>query len=279
MSKRKKALIFSTLLLSAVALAQNPGVIKKPAEIIRGVWSQLGSTQNSCKGEFDYHPNGGPRIFACHLWSKLSFQEFSKMAGVPIFLSGPHSSAGLDLKDSKNFGRYNPAFVRWAIDNLIPGAEDKAFKLATQPLYEKFIRPLAISFFVTYKKIQREPACFDREVKRYQEYLAGIIKEQPYEQYFFVMNDSFCLNPQGSFDYFHKRGFDGGHNGNVDKSTFSWWIRRSLDGTKELWFKGLEKLLQTYDQKLLSAYSKEAPKTLKPTEQIPKPLTPSKSKL
>lgn len=228
------------------------------AEAVRAVWSGLGQTTNTCPDTFDYFPNGGPRIFACHVASSLPYERLVELAGMKVFLDGPHTAAGADLTAERSFGRYNPAFVRWAVDHLVPGADDAAFRVATQPLYDSFVKPLATAFWLTWRKAQAEPRCFEREVDQYTSFLAGKqVSEMPYERYFFFMNDKFCTNPAGGFAFFHGRGFDGGANGNVIKTTTAWWIRRSIDGTANEWARGLKKLLRTYDMGLLTGQTRK----------------------
>jgi len=249
-------------MLVALAVAAG-GRVPPGRSTVKDVWRNLDRTRNTCREEFDYHPDGGMRIFACHLRSLITYKRLQKLAGTRIFLDGPHTRGHLDLEARRSFGRYNPAFVRWAVDNLIPAADNVAFRQRTQPLYDRYVRPLAAIFLVTYQKTRAEPGCFEREVERYTDFLRGAkgprVSDMPYERYFYFMNKRFCEKPDGGFDYFVDRGFDGRVSGNVVKTCVAWWIRRTIDGTAFEWFRGLQKLIRTYDPELLDPPSPKDP--------------------
>lgn len=220
--------------------------------LVRDTWQRLDQTVNTCPDHYDYHPDGGMRIFACHLFSLVPYAQFRKQAGMPIFVSGPHSPAALALDSAHEFGHYSPAFVRWLGEHAVPGADEPGFRRATQPLYDQYVKPLATTFYVTYQKARAEPDCFEREERKFRRLLkARKLPRDYYEKYFYFMNPLFCGNPDGGFDYFHKRGFDGGHDGNVVKTCVGFWLRRSLDGTADDFHRGLEKLLRAYDPAVL----------------------------
>ena len=221
-------------------------------ELAREVWTHLHRTQNTCPDVFDYHPNGGMRIFACHLRSLISLEAVQRASGLDVFVAGPHSNAQLTLDSPDSFGHYNPAFVRWMADNLIPASRDSALRETTQAHFDQYVRPLARIFLATYRKLQREPDCFRRERERYVNAMQrGQLSYEFRERYFFFMNDEFCARPDDE-DYFFKHGFDGGYSGNVTKTCVGFWIRRSLDGTDEEFYRGLTRLLTTYDPESLA---------------------------
>jgi len=273
--RQQLSVVAALAALTALALparAEFPASSGEPAEQevaaptfandpIRSLWAGLSQTDNTCEGTFDYHPGGGMRIFACHMASRLSYAKLRALSGVEVFLDGPHKGKQLRLDAKRSFGRYNPAFVRWAIAHLIPAADDAAFRVATQPLYDRFVKPLATAYYLTWRKAQVEPRCFEREVERYTRFLAGRDDaEMPYERYFFFMNKHFCENPDGGFEFFHRRGFDEDTNGNVIKTAAAWWMRRTIDGTAKDWARGLTKLIRTYDMGLLQGRARQAPR-------------------
>ena len=79
----------------------------------------------------------------------------------------------------------------------------------------------------------------------------GKLEPYDYDKYFYFMNDNFFVN--SNEDYLMNHGFDGGWNGNVVKTAVAFWIRRSIDGTSEEFYKGLDKLLNTYDKDFLES--------------------------
>jgi hypothetical protein len=223
------------------------------ASKIREVWLKLDKTKNACD-EFDYFPDGGMRNFACHLMSLTSLEFLQEASGLIMFNGGPHQGARLKLDHRYQFGHYNPDFVLWMVDHLVPGAEDAALRRVTQAHYDKYIKPLARIFYATWKKAQEEPQCFRREVERYRAMMEKeTLPEMYYERFFFFMNPDFCTHADKGFDYFYKHGFDGGYSGNVVKTCAAFWMRRTIDGTADEFSRGLLKLIKAYDPGLLKA--------------------------
>jgi hypothetical protein len=225
-----------------------------PAEVEQA-WLGLPASKDDC-GQFDYFPDGGMRNFHCHVRATLGYKRIQELAGVAAFRKGPHSREALGLSSSDSFGYYNPAFVRWLGDHLIPGPRLRA---QTQPIYDKVVRPLARTFYAAHRKLHSDAKYLAKEKARY----LGLIKRGhvppgDYERYFFFMNPRFLHNPDGGFSYFHRRGFDGGVNGNVVKTCVAFWIRRSIDGTDGEFLAGLERLLSAYDARFLERARKGA---------------------
>ena len=220
---------------------------------IRDVWIKLDKTKNACD-EFDYFPDGGMRIFACHLKSLTYLEFLQEASGLIMFNQGPHKGIRLKLDHRHQIGRYNPDFVRWMVEHLVPGAEDVSLRKATQAHYDKYAKPLATIFYATWQKARKQPECFRREVERYRSLMEQKkLPEMYYERFFFWMNPDFCTHADKGFEYFYKHGFDGGYSGNVVKTCIAFWIRRTIDGTADEFYRGLLKLLKTYDPGLLEA--------------------------
>lgn len=197
---------------------------------------------------YDYHPNGGLQSLWCHRAPALEFADLGALARVPVFLSGPHTTDTLDLNSPNSFGHYNPAFVQFLIDHTVSERGSVAQR-ATQPAYDRHLKPLAQIFWLTLGKIKAEPACFEREKKAYQRAIqrkaAGY-----YERWFYFMNPAFCGKVQRTERYLMDHGFDGGVDGNVTKTVVGFWLRRSMDGTFDAFATGLQKLVRAYDPEL-----------------------------
>jgi len=240
------------------ALAADPpsdvGSEHEPEPTARDIWGLLGSSSNRCPELFDYHPDGGMRIFACHMASWMSLEALQKAAGVPIFLSGPHAAGKLELSSTSSFGHYNPAFVGWASQALIPGARDSAFRERTQAEYVAIVRPLARTHYQVWQKLHA-PAnadCVAAELDQYRAVMAGAKTDswgEHYERWYHFMEPGFC----GSRTSLDDLSGAGGHNGNVVKTVVGFWLRRSLDGTAQAWHDALVRLLQAYDGRWLAS--------------------------
>lgn len=219
----------------------------EPLKIVKDVWHGLPSSKSTCK-EHDYFPDGGMRNFYCHVKAQVDYAKIQQLAGVSAFVKGPHTKEMLDLSNPTSFGHYNKDFVRWLSERLVPGGRSSRFREQTQSIYDRYVRPLARIFHVTYRKLGSNPAYLEREKTRYLKLIAANnLPAGYYEKYFYFMNPGFFKKPEGGFSYFTGRGFDGGVNGNVVKTCVAFWIRRSIDGTDKEFFAGLQKLLRAYD--------------------------------
>ncbi len=218
-------------------------------DMIRRAWLAVPTTKNACEEhkDYDYFPKGGMQAFACHLLSFAPYKVLSELSGMDVFLKGPHTNEKLNFSSKNSFGYYNPEFVKWMVDNAVPAAKDAAFRKATQWIYDKYVAELAEIFYLTYQKILKEPECFERQKKEFQILLdTDSLQWAYYTKYFFFMNDKFCENPDGGFSFFYKNGFDKGVNGAVVATSFMFWVRRSIDGTMDEFYRGLVKLRETY---------------------------------
>ncbi len=252
-------------MLAALMILLSPAAAD--SSVWKDVWINLAQTENRC-GTFDYHPNGGMRIFYCHMLSQVSYAAFVESAPNPIFLSGPHSSAALDLDNPTTFGHYNPAFVSWLGEHLVPAVADPAFRAQTQGLYDTYVAPLARIHHQTYTKLHdpKNAACTARERTLYERFIQDGEARGYYERWFFYMNPSFCERADDS-NWFFGNGFDGGVSGNVAKTTVGFWLRRSIDGTDAAFHAALIGLLETYDAGWLSTARRATP----PSARTPPP--------
>lgn len=222
---------------------------------IRSIWLSLPESRSNCRS-FDYFPDGGLRNFACHVGEQGRLDELADAAGMPVFRAGPHEGGFLDLDNDRDFGRYNPDFVRWLSEAALPAADDEAFRRRTQPIWDRFVAPLARVHLATYRKWEREPELLRSERERYEAMLNGEgVPPYDYERYFYFLNSGFADNPEGGYDYFSDRGFDGGRfDGNVIKTAAAFWLRRHIDGTADEFYTGLKRAFAIYEPEALRDY-------------------------
>jgi hypothetical protein len=221
------------LILLSFALAAKKA---DPGFDARGVWMGIAETSNTCD-QYDYFPSGGMRIFACHAAALMTYEELGR--GAPrIWKKGPHTQTELDLDNATEFGHYDPDFVRWAGDALIPAAKDPAFAVRTQTIYDTTMRERARIAWLTWVKLKAEPGCAEQELKGYK---AAIAKgeEYYYGRWYFFHDPNFCTGGP-------KNG-DGGVDGNVADTFVAFWLRRTMDDTADLWAANLSRLLAIYD--------------------------------
>jgi hypothetical protein len=215
--------------------------------------------------EFDYFPHGGIRSFWCHRPEAVTIAAIRAAAGTEIFASGPHTHEELRLERATDFGHYDPAFVRWLVDNVGPSPRGSALQIATQREYDIAARPLVDVFWKTHLKIGRDAACFAREKALYEVAIAKkTLPPDYFERWFFFMNPFFCDRAaRGNKDdqFYFDNAFDGGVDGNVTKTVVGFWLRRAIDGTIGTFAEGLKNVVAAYEPELLALGSR-APDTL-----------------
>jgi ankyrin repeat protein len=186
--------------------------------IIRSVWLDL---DKALSQPAYYELNIG------HVYKRvsrlISISKLSDLSGMDIYIKGPHLKDRLNLHIHSSFGHYNKEFVVWMKDNLIPGADDKRFRSVTRSLYNKYLRDLALHLYRLYVKMQKYP---DEIRKAREMYLEAMAKGKAFS---YISNGI-------RWDNF--------------------WLRRSLDGTDREFFRGLEKLLITYDKAIIKNLKK-----------------------
>jgi hypothetical protein len=220
--------------------------------------------ETGCTGQFDYFPKGGIQNLWCHRPLDFAFRALEADAKVPVFVSGPHGRETLKLDDANDFGHYDPAFVRWLKDTVVPTRDDE-FRQRSQPMFDSAATSLVTTFLRVRNKIRAERPCFDREAAAYSAALAThTLPRDYYERWFYFLNPQFCaheaaaaqtrkprakhssLLPEPELAWYSPRGFDGGGDGNVTKTVTGFWIRRSLDGTFEAFSELLDKVVTAY---------------------------------
>ena len=217
---------------------------------VRQAWQSLYKAKYTPDEEncyFDYGP-GGMRNLACYLVSVIKYQDLVSWAGMAPFKSGPHTATALDLHNPYDFGRYNPEFIRWMADNLIPAEKDESFRWVTQPVYNKLFRDTARAYYLAWVEAKSKAGWLDREARRLEE----DINNEVLDEYWFLQYEPLAeaqIEQLFNGDYYFM---------NVGACASAFWIRRHTDGTDEEFAKGLTRLLKTYDGQFLDSAAKAA---------------------
>ena len=114
---------------------------------------------------FDYGPKGMRNLY-CYLVSNFPYQKLVALSGLEPFVKGPHTSAELDLDNTGDFGHYNPKFVTWMKDHLIPADRDDKFKWATEPIYARYLQKTARAYCLAYEIVFSNPELLKQEEKK-----------------------------------------------------------------------------------------------------------------
>jgi len=93
---------------------------------------------------------GGVRLLYCEVSRYMDMNRLQELSDLKIFLQGPHGR--VPNWKSNTFGHYNPKFVEWARDNLLPQKSD-----APQKVYDAFMKRTARVYLITYVRLQKNP--------------------------------------------------------------------------------------------------------------------------
>ena len=166
----------------------------------------------------------------------LNLSQLEKVSGHKIYLAGPHKEGQLNLNARSDFGHYNPKFLEWCKVHGIPGLKDAKLRKELQPLYDKFLRSRARSFYAAHKNLHTNPKRLQRALDKYNDLMAA---EKPaFAMQEFFRSDSDRMEQSG-LDWFET---------NV---AHVFWLRRTFDGSAKACHSLVVALLQAHDAKWL----------------------------
>ena len=135
-----------------------------------------------------------------------------------IFLSGPHENE-MNFY-STSFGKYNPKIIAKIYKELKQIFKDKNFRDETQELYNRQLKNYLRTYYMSYPIAANNPDyMYDYNQERFREF-AEAIEDKGYNVY----------------EGFTCPGF---------------WVRRSIDGTSNDFFKLLKLIMYNYDKTFL----------------------------
>lgn len=220
--------------------------------------------------------NEGFRYLYCKVRRVVSFEKVQSIAGVKIFLHGGPHDKGLNLNDSNQFGRYNPQFLTWLNDYIIPQDRgDTLFKKLCDNVYINNIGPVARALYHSHEILFADPETYHAFEQRYKTVGNDYLKSQPKEVRFGGEPIAFATI-KSDYQKALEQGKPVGWGSEEDiGEKFRWlsdylttvsnddwfltnnaggfWVRRSIDGTEAQIFQLLIKLLKTFEPEVLSA--------------------------
>lgn len=250
------------VLLVAAALALAAGCAgSRPAGdgALLDVWAGLDAAASSVDGRVPevcgetygtWFADFGVRGLACLATEVVPAAALAARPPVAPFVRGPHVVADgrLDLTAPRDFGAYDPAFVRWLAGAAIPRSETAV--ALTRPVYERRVARLARVYWLTRKDLAA--GGFPARVPpgtpaAYAAFLGGAPAPEGarYGEGFsvFAFSDlSEAIAP--------RLGMPVGNVWEVTyeaNTAYGFWLRRRADGTEGLWRDGLRTLLARYD--------------------------------
>ncbi len=219
--------------------AKNVAEQQKTTEIIKSAWNSLGEVKlDECNTTLGKQ---GIRSLYCNVKRFIDYKRLKELSGLPVFIKGPHSNYSLNFQ-SQDFGYYNKDFVLWLRENFIPAVQDKEFKDQSQELYNINLKNTARVFYVTHEVLTANPTVFQQEKTFYLQLIMNRTLPDSYiEQRFGNLSNylqDLGYKAQDTYPY-------------TTNSAFGFWMRRSIDGTEEEFFRLLEELMNTYDAQFL----------------------------
>jgi len=225
-----------------------PVIIGQPLtgvpEVLRRAFSQLpelakSTPQKEYRALNTWLPERGLRGLYAKVRKGAGLAVLENLSGVKIFLKGPHKKGKLKLDAKADFGRYNPAFVRWLATHGIPGQQNPLARRQLQSVYDKYIRRTARGFFVAHQNFISQP----RRMKQVQTRYLELLDRQKDAGDF--LQETFRVDT----DRYEKSGHDW-YEVNV---AHGFWVRRAIDGTIDEFQIALTRLLETYDSAWIEA--------------------------
>lgn len=160
---------------------------------------------------------------------------FSKLAKEPVFKKMLGGSFGTFLWKNNDFNRWNPEFIKWGIANCIPDPDLKIGSVTCKEIYDKvffrFFRILA----ETHRYLDRENR-FAKEAAVYQE----AMRVKKFEALAWLE-----ARYGGLFQHYT---VDGAYGPFTPAMALGFWLRRELDGTRDLFRSGLDLFMHYYDR-------------------------------
>jgi hypothetical protein len=220
----------------AEILAQNETT--NSLKIIEETWRNFGQLyadpNQQCLEEKTSIPKMGLRGLYCHLKPKISYQKLQQLAGMPIFLKGPHSESKLNLDAQYEFGYYNPEFVQWFNNEVVSNlTQNLELVKITQPVYDQYLKNQVRSYYLVYLVINSSPRLREAQKLKYLELIeTKTLPEMYLQEQFREFADEFASKDFNWYETNTAGGF---------------WIRRSIDETDQYFIAILEQLIEAYD--------------------------------
>ena len=244
-----------------------------PKVLVQSILEKVQPDGFDCKTWLD----SGFRHAYCSIRNVVSFEKVQSIAGFSIFRPGGPHDKELDLGDPYRFGHYNPEFLDWLDDYIIPqrGANDVRFNQLTRLVYETQIGPVARALYHSHEILFADPETFGGFEQRYrivkEDYLERLRRRETIEGRFDGDPKAFATikadyhrrleqrtDPRNAFqlqedfrwlsDYLATDKDDDWYLANT---AGGFWVRRSIDGTEAQIFRLLTKFLQTFDAKVV----------------------------
>ena len=175
-------------------------------------WEELYSERNN------YWNNTGIRGRYQKIKHKIGIHILQTILDENVFLAGPHDYGFMNYQSS-SFGEYNPLFLSNLYNELSKLYSDEEFVNNFQYLYDSQLKRYLRTYYISYS------------------YAAN--------------NEKYIFEYSPNFDEFSTKIDRKGYNWYEANTCSKFWVRRSIDGTSNDFFKLLSLALETFDTNFL----------------------------
>jgi hypothetical protein len=200
-------------------------------ETIKKTWASIPQARYNCDGwsnpiSKNISDSSG-RMLYCYLSSLVSLDQLQKLAGLPVFASGPHKEK-LDLFSRKSFGRYNKDFANWILNKVVPVLIEPSFRAANQETFNAYLKPSLLKMraamlyaIMDWGRLRTIASVYEKQLNSPE----GV--ESAFNTLYPLMSES--PNPLS-----------------CTPEAVGFWVRRSIDGTIEPFMVSLTAILNAY---------------------------------
>lgn len=231
--------LFSGLVVLGIALftlntaySKSDPVASSVAQVIKNLDKATESSVSGSPYNYGFHKDGGGMLNAySYLNSLMSYEKFQSLLPMPIFNSGPHDATFLNLESAYSFGHYNPDFVKYFRSGIKPLLDNRKFVNKTKAdvihygVLEKLQRLNKV-----YLYIEQNPD----EFKHFRDQFVRKINANEWREYDYR-------------EYLPGMLRNGSEYWNWSETVYYFWVRRDLDGTRELWADVVQDILNAYE--------------------------------
>lgn len=180
--------------------------------------------------DYGLEPDTGMLNTYEYLRSLVSYEHLRATVPVDIYIKGPHGTQELDLTNLHSFGHYNPKFVMMfhkVVKNILRKPGFVRLTKADMQRYgiiKKLERLKWIYYYIEENNAEFQSYLDDYTVK---------LKDKTW--------------PQNGYKDAMPEKLDSTTFWNWSEMVYHFWLRREIDGTKELWIEVINDILLAYE--------------------------------
>jgi len=224
----------------------------------------------------------GFRYLYCSIRSVINFEKAQSIAGMPIFRQGSPHAVELNLRHPLQFGHYDPDFLTWLDDYLIPeGRSDPRFNQLTRIAYDAYIGSIVRALYHTHEILFASPEEYRPFERNYETVRQKVVATRGRARGIGFMAEDLTAFPLIKAEYSELLEQENGIPGLYFETKFfavsdyltnvmhddwymantagGFWVRRSIDGTEAQFFELVKKVLQTFEPEVLGFRPSDPP--------------------